>query len=62
MSKIKSLKTETLKIEISEIIYVTPKNQLWSISIAGLKKCIKKSFESVKNLPNFFEKKKLYQL
>tara|TARA_B110000967_G_C18826121_1_gene531486 strand:+ start:41 stop:226 length:186 start_codon:yes stop_codon:yes gene_type:complete len=28
MSKIKSLKTETLKIEISEIIYVTPKNQL----------------------------------
>lgn len=57
MSKIKSLKTETLKIEISEIIYVTPKNQLWSISIAGLKKCIKKSFESVKNLPNFFEKK-----
>ena len=57
MLKKKTLEISLLKFKNVEIVYITPKNQLWGIFNSGLKKCITKNFKSLTKLFKFFKNK-----
>ena len=57
--KKKKFKNVLLKFENIEIIYISPTNQYWGISMEGVKKCIVKKVIDRKIFEDFLKKKKI---